>query len=136
MPDVRCDHILWPHPARLPLGCGYTGHCSAPGHEGTQPSDSELKDQCNLGYARCGRLPADRPADAVRYIVSLEGEERIVITYIIERDHAPVDTGCAEYDRAAGAFRVPHADPRIQKQMECYLASYLMRRPAASSSQP
>ena len=135
MPDVRCDDILWAHPARLPLGHGYSGRCAAPGHEGTQPTDAQLKDNCNLGYARsCPRLPAERAADAVRYIVSLEGDERIVITYICERDHAPVEHGSAEYDCVARSFRVPHADPRIHRQLECYLASYLLRRPSARAA--
>ena len=56
----------WPFPQRLPLGAGWMGTCTAPGHEGRRPSDEELKSGCNLGYAKaCSRLPAGRHADAV-----------------------------------------------------------------------
>jgi hypothetical protein len=135
MPQQKCDNILWAHPARLPLGCGYAGCCAAPGHEGAQPSDHELKDFCNLGYAKgCSRLPAERKADAVSFAISLDGEERIVLSYIFERNHAPVELGYAEYDCVTGAFPIPHSDARIQKQLECYLASYLERHPRVSSS--
>jgi hypothetical protein len=130
MPQRKCHDILWPHPARLPLGYGYTGCCAAPGHEGAQPSDLELKDMCNLGYAKgCTRLPAERKADAVRFAVSLDGEERIVIAYVFERDHAPVENGNAEYDCVTSILRVTPSDLPMKKQMECFLASYLERRP-------
>jgi len=47
----------WPFPQRLPLGAGWMGTCTAPGHEGRRPSDEELKSGCNLGYAKaCSRL--------------------------------------------------------------------------------
>src|SRR6185369_15982418 len=65
VPENRCDAELWPHRARLPLGDGYEGHCSAPGHEGALPTQEELKSACNLGNACCERLPADRALDAV-----------------------------------------------------------------------
>ncbi len=64
----------WPFPQRLPLGAGWAGTCTAPGHEGARPSDEELKSGCNLGYAKaCSRLPVERHADAVRFAL---GEER------------------------------------------------------------
>jgi len=130
LPDERRDDILWPHPARLPLGAGFGGCCTAAGHEGARPSDEELKNHCNLGYARCSRLPSERVADAVRYAVALDGDERVVVTWVTERAHAPVECGHVEYDRAAQEFSVAHPDARIQKQVESYLAIYLARRPA------
>jgi hypothetical protein len=133
VPQQKCHDILWSHPARLPLGYGYSGCCAAPGHENTRPSDHELKDLCNLGYAKsCSRIPAERKADAVSFAVSLDGEERIVLAYIFERDHAPVELGYAEYDCLQGTFPIAHPDPGIQKQLECYLASYLERHPRVS----
>ena len=60
MPVQKLDGA-WLHPSRLPLGAGWDGHCSAPGHEGARPSDQELQEFCNLGYAaKCSRLPAER----------------------------------------------------------------------------
>jgi hypothetical protein len=134
LPEHKCHDILWTHPARLPLGYGYTGCCTAPGHEGTHPDDHELKDLCNLGYAKqCSRIPPERKADAVSFAISLDGEERIVLSYIFERNHAPVELGYAEYDCVKRAFPIAHPDAQIQKQLECYLASYLERRPRSSS---
>ncbi len=131
IPSARRDDILWPHPARLPLGAGFGGTCSAPGHEGVIPNDAELKDCCNLGYANCSRLPADRVADAVRFAIALDADDRIVITWLCELGHAPAGAGTVEFDRAAQHFPQPHPDTRIQKQLECYLAQYLERRPRA-----
>ena len=129
IPDVRRDDILWPHPARLPLGAGFGGCCGAPQHAGERPDDDHLRDHCNLGYARCSRLPADRAADSVRYAVALAGAERLVVTYVFEREHAPGQCGHAEYDCREKNFSVPHPDPRIQKQLECYVGEYLARQP-------
>ena len=127
-PRERRDDLLWPFPSRLPLGAGFGGVCAAPGHEGANPTDDELKSACNLGYARCQRLPEPRDSDCVRYIVSLDSRERIVVTWTSERMHAPGRWGFAEYDTAAQRFTQPCPDPRIQKQVECYLDSYLKRR--------
>lgn len=128
VPSERRDDLLWPFPARLPLGAGFGGVCAAPGHEGVTPSDEELKSACNLGYARCERLPEKRESDCVRYVVSLDSRERIVVTWASERGHAPGQHGHAEYDCAARKFTQPCPDLRIQKQVECYLDSYLRRR--------
>ena len=57
MPVEKLENGAWPHPARLPLGGGWSGRCTAPGHEGEIPTQSALEEFCNLGYAaRCGRL--------------------------------------------------------------------------------
>src|SRR6478736_7085140 len=50
----------WPFPARLPLGAGFTGACRA-GVEEITPSETELREFCNIGYAGgCCHMPADR----------------------------------------------------------------------------
>ena len=127
LPNERRDDLLWPFPSRLPLGAGFGGTCSAPGYAGTVPNDDELKSACNLGYARCSRLPQQRDSDCVRYAVSLDASDRIVITWVSERGHAPAQHGSLEYDRAGRRFTQPCPDPRIEKQVECYLDSYLRR---------
>jgi hypothetical protein len=71
MPVAKLENGNWPHPARLPLGVGWSGHCAAPGHEGETPAQDVLQDFCNLGYASgCGWAPAERLWDAVRFAVS------------------------------------------------------------------
>jgi hypothetical protein len=68
MPVEKLEDGNWLHASRLPLGCGWTGHCTAPGHENAAPSPEELRDFCNLGYAEnCGRLPRERAWDSVRF---------------------------------------------------------------------
>lgn len=71
MPLEKLENGAWPHPARLPLGGGWSGRCTVPGHEGEIPTQSALEEFCNLGYAaKCGRLPQDRTWDAVRFVVT------------------------------------------------------------------
>src|SRR5215831_12779157 len=71
MPVEKLEGGNWPHPARLPLGCGWSGHCTAPGHEGEVPTEDVLASSCNLGYASgCGWSPPSREWDAVRFAVS------------------------------------------------------------------
>src|SRR4029077_1726709 len=51
MPVAKLENGNWPHPTRLPLGCGWSGHCTAPGHEDAIPSQDVMQTFCNLGYA-------------------------------------------------------------------------------------
>jgi hypothetical protein len=67
----------------------------------------------------------------VRYAVQQDAGTHIVIAWVRERNHAPGDHGRAKYDCAAAAFVSPHPDRCLQRQMECYLESYLRRRPQA-----
>lgn len=129
MPTERLVSDLWPHRSRLPLGDGFRGVCTAPGQEGAAPADEELKDFCNLGYARrCPRLPPDRHADAVRFIVTQDRDGRIGLYFTSERDHAPRAHGPLAFDRAQRRWVAPHPDPRVQRMAECYLQSYLSRK--------
>ena len=104
--------IGWPFPARLPLGAGFSGTCHA-GIDEVTPSEVELRDFCNMGYADgCPRLPADRCADNVRFAVARDEESRIVLHYVSERFHQPVEYGRLEYDCGIGdAGLLPCAIP-------------------------
>lgn len=94
-----------------------------------QPGDTELRDFCNLGYARrCDKLPASRRADAIRFSVASEKEGEIILRYLCERDHAPVEHGELRYRPATGAWAAAHADAVLQRQAECFVAVYLERR--------
>jgi hypothetical protein len=129
----------WLHPARLPLGGGWKGCCSAPGHEGSQPSDEELHEFCNLGYAaKCSRLPGEREWDAVRFSVARDHGSRLLLWFVCENAHRPAKHGTSEYDVAQGRWTSSPSDPRIQKMMECYVQSYLQRKiqPVTADSVP
>lgn len=128
-PTQKSNEIYWPFPHRLPLGAGFSGCCTAQG-EGTLPSDTELKEFCNIGYARqCQKLPAQPQGDSVRFAIAKDGGDRILLHYSCEREHAPVEHGQLQYDCGAKAWPVPHRDSCIQRQAECYVSTYLERHP-------
>jgi len=129
MPTSKLDDGGWLHPSRLPLGGGWRGQCSAPGHEGVEPTTEELREGCNLGYAAtCQRLPKERTCDAVRFSVARDCGAQLLLWFVCESGHQPAGHGTLEYDLALGRWTSSHPDPRIQKMAECYLQSYLPRR--------
>ena len=126
-PTEKSANISWPFPRRLPLGGGFCGSCMAGGTH--IPDEQELREFCNIGYAReCRRIPAERPSDAIRFAVARDNGDRILLHYSSERDHAPVDHGLLQYNCAARTWPVPHPDACIQRQAECYVSLYLDRR--------
>ena len=154
MPVEQLENGTWPHPARLPLGGGWSGRCTAPGHEGEIPAQRALEEFCNLGYAaRCGRLPLDRAWDAVRFAVTggpqtkggqgspgigvktsdLDSTRRlpnriVQLRYVCERDHQPVEDGRLEFDAGGARWVQRHSDERVQKMAECFMESHLAKR--------
>ncbi len=119
----------WPFPYRLPLGAGWSGTCTAPGHANARPNEEELKSGCNLGYARsCSRLPADRHADAVRFVLGPERGGMRSVLYACERDYLPAGHGELLYQIATDTWQERHSDPRIQRMAECYVQAQLARR--------
>lgn len=129
-PSDRADNIALPHPARLPLGAAWRGSCTAPGGELVQLGAADLEG-CNLGYAHhCLRLPEQRAADAVRFVVSRYSADRLQLQFVLEAKHLPIAHGKLEYDCARSCWTSAHADPVIQKLAECFLRTYLERNPA------
>jgi len=140
MPVSKLENGNWPHPARLPLGCGWSGHCTAPGHEGKTPSQDVVESSCNLGYAStCGWAPPERAWDAVRFAVSAPAADRLSgssaelarelrLRYVCERDHRPIAHGQLLFDLSKAAWIIRHDDLRIQKMAECFLDSYLKKK--------
>jgi hypothetical protein len=122
------------HAGRLPLGCGWNGLCTAPGHEGETPSQEDLREFCNLGYAEgCGRLPREREWDSVRFAArTMSGENghcgRVQVRYICERGHRPAEHGVLEFDVAGARWERPHRDLRVQRMAECFLEAYMEKR--------
>jgi len=128
MPTERTDDLAWIHPSRLPLGTGWTGHCTAPGHEGEVPSDHQIRDCCNLGYASaCPFRPVEREFDSIRFAILRETDQHIMVCYVLEKDHLPAQHGTLAYDKASACLQ-SHPDPRLHKMAECYLASYFLRK--------
>jgi hypothetical protein len=141
MPTAKIEKGNWPHPARLPLGLGWSGHCTAPGHEGQTPAQDVLETFCNLGYASgCSWSPPERLWDAVRFAVSVppgrnEAQDAmtvpvrtLLLRYVCERDHRPVEHGELEFDASRATWLRRHDDARIQKMAECFLDAYLKKK--------
>jgi hypothetical protein len=134
MPTQRCEAELWPFRRRLPLGDGWLGYCAAPGYAGVQPSEEELKEGCNLGYAlKCARLPQERVSDAVRFSVARDQDGKLQLCYVFELAHRPGQRGSLEYDCALGRWLSQHSEARVQHMAECFLGSYLSKRAAVQA---
>ena len=141
MPVAKLENGNWPHPARLPLGAGWSGHCTAPGHEESVPSQGVLESFCNLGYAsNCSWTPQQRFCDSVCFAIAaperksspyttLAAPVRILrVTYVYERDHRPAAQGELEFDLVNSMWLSRHPDAAIQKMAECFLETYLSRK--------
>jgi hypothetical protein len=129
-PKEKCFTVGWAFPGRLPLGAGFSGTCCAVAKAEVAPDDNTLRDFCNLGHAHgCSRMPPQRRADSVRLAVAKDTGERIVLNYVYDLDHLPVEHGQLEYDCAQQCWLATSADACLQRQAECYLAVYLERRP-------
>lgn len=132
MPMEKLVNGTWPHAARLPLGCGWSGHCTASGHEGDVPAQEAQENFCNLGYAAaCGWLPAQRSWDAVRFaVIAQESRARnstIQLHYVCERNHLPIEHGRLTFDGAGAVWMDKHPDHRVQKMAECFLESWMAK---------
>ena len=129
IPTERFDDAGFVHPGRLPLGAGYRGLCGAPGHDGAVPTDEELKQACNLGYARnCSRLPQDRAADAVRFSVLRDRDGQVSLCYVSELNYLPCEQGNLHFEIADRRWTNPHPNRNIQTLAEWFLKSYMERR--------
>jgi len=141
MPMEKLENGTWLHAARLPLGCGWSGQCTAPGHEGVIPSPQELQEFCNLGYAHgCGRLPRERSWDSVRFGARTVGGDgatarRVEVRFVCERGHLPVEYGLLEFDVAEGRWERTHRDGRVQRLAECFLQTYMEKRKSQEAVQ-
>jgi hypothetical protein len=137
MPTARLTNGSWPHPRRLPLGAGWNGHCTAPGHENEIPQAQVIEAFCNLGYANeCAWAPKERAWDAIRFAVLARPKSdvqadkekcstEIRICYVCERDHRPIERGELEFDVQQSIWVRGHRDARLQKMADCFLKSHL-----------
>jgi hypothetical protein len=134
LPMEKLENGNWAHAARLPLGCGWSGQCMAPGYEGVVPLQEELREFCNLGYAEsCTRLPKERAWDSVRFGARTMSDGNggagwVQVHYVCERGHRPAEHGVLEFLAAESRWREPHRDSRMQRMAECFLESYMEKR--------
>jgi hypothetical protein len=135
VPTEKWDGGGWLHPSRLPLGGGWLGYCTAPGHEQSQPGEHEIREFCNLGYAaKCSRLPKERPYDAVRFSVVKDNGSYLLLSFVGEAAHLPIEHHQLEYDTSLQQWTSTYPDSGIQKMAECFVQAYLQRRPEPVSS--
>jgi len=52
----------------------------------------------------------------------------LVLRYVCERNHRPVEHGDLEFDLSQAAWLRRHENLRIQKMAECFLESYLKKK--------
>src|SRR5262250_1084480 len=110
MPTHKAENITWIHPARLPLGAGWMGYCTAPGFEHQLPTDDQLREGCNLGYAAsCPRRPLESQWDSIRFGVIRECSQQLELRFVCEKNHLPADHGMLEYDAATSRWSATHA---------------------------
>jgi hypothetical protein len=120
----------WPHPSRLPLGAGWVGNCRASGQE-LAASDARVREFCNLGYATaCPELPANRDWDAIRFSVARTSGGRIIICFVCELGHAPIEHGKLTFDLVEDIWIDTHSDPRVLTLASSYLHAYRARQSA------
>jgi hypothetical protein len=129
MPVARIDRGDWIHAPRLPLGDPYRGVCHAIEAELFEPAESDLRELCNCGYARgrCSRMPLDSP-DAVRFSVIDDTGGCVKITWVIEKDHAPVEFGTLEYREG----QLSEASPLLTAQALAFVKGYVAEADAKS----
>jgi hypothetical protein len=88
-PRYKLNDDAWDPPARMPLRAAWGGTCRvAPDF---QPAESQLREVCNVGYARgrCGHFPNGELIDAVRFSAGSHGRT----IFVLEKDCAPVRHG-------------------------------------------
>lgn len=129
-PSRRLEIAGWVRPPRLPLGDFFSGACHAKAAETVEPPDSHQRDLCNCGYARgrCDRFPGDQAPDAVRFSVTEDTPARLLVVYVVEKDHAPAEFGTLEYAVDEARLDGPAMSDVLVQQARAFLESYLSRR--------
>jgi hypothetical protein len=133
-PSRRLEIAGWIRPPRLPLGDSFGGACHAHPADIVEPPEARQRELCNCGYARgrCDRFPLDSAGDAVRFSITGETRNRLVVVYVVEKDHAPAEFGTLEYtwvnDVDGAHLDGPPIGEVLSQQARAFLESYLRRR--------
>jgi hypothetical protein len=135
VPSRRLEITGWVRPPRFPLGDPFGGACHANPADVTEPPESHQRELCNCGYARgrCDRFPGDSAADAVRFSVTDDTAARLLVVYVVEKDHAPAEHGTLEYSVADARLDGPYISDVLVQQARAFLESYLHRRARSAS---
>jgi len=125
IPTNTHERELWPHRHWLSLGDGFAGRCSAHAPE-SLCDDETLRSQCNLGYAKCANLPADRSVDAVRFLVQSQDAKILRVRFACERAHRPDSCGELRYDRNSKIW-LDQPDPQLLLLAEAAVCAWIRR---------
>jgi hypothetical protein len=123
--------------ALLPLGALWAGVCRAGAAESGPPEEASVRRLCQLGYARdnCFRFPAnDAGADAVRFTISRDDGQLLLLHYVLERDHHPYAHGSLEYQRGSERLVRAPQNEIVRRQAEAYITSYLRQKEQRAGS--
>lgn len=129
-PSRRLENTDWVRPPRYPLGDLFRGTCHA---SAPDISDGHQDECCNFGYARgrCDRFPGDGAPDAVRFSIIEETPAKLLVVYVVEKDHAPAEFGTLEYAVEDARLDGPVISDVLVQQARAFLESYLSRRAEA-----
>jgi hypothetical protein len=130
VPSRRLEITGWVRPPRFPLGDPFGGACHARPAEVVEPPEARQRELCNCGYARgrCDRFPGNGAADAVRFSVTEDSPARLLVVYVVEKNHAPAEHGTLEYAIADSRLEATHVSDILGQQARAFLESYLSRR--------
>lgn len=130
VPSRRLENAGWVRPPRLPLGDPFGGACHVHPADIVEPPESRQRELCNCGYARgrCDRFPGGDAADAVRFSVTEDSPTRLLVVYVVEKDHSPVEFGTLEYLVADARLDGSVISDVLAQQARAFLESYLRRR--------
>ena len=129
-PSRRLENAGWVRPPRFPLGDPFGGACHARPTEVIEPPEALQRELCNCGYARgrCDHFPGGGAPDAVRFSVTDDTPTKLLVVYVIEKDHAPAEFGTLEYAVADARLDGPPISDVLWHQARAFLESYLRRR--------
>ena len=132
-PSRRLENTVWVRPPRYPLGDLFSGTCHASASNLTEGHHDEC---CNFGYARgrCDRFPGGAAADAVRFSVTDDTPTKLLVVYVVEKDHAPAEHGTLEYAIDESLLNGPKISNILAQQARAFLESYLRRRALSAST--
>jgi hypothetical protein len=135
-PSRRLEISGWVRPPRLPLGDPFGGACHAQPADVIEPPEARQRELCNCGYARgrCDRFPGDGAPDAVRFSVIDETPARLLVVYVLEKDHAPAEFGTLEYAVDDARLDGPRISDILVLQARAFLESYLRRQAGSASA--
>ena len=135
-PFRRLEITGWVRPPRFPLGDPFGGACHAQPGDVLEPPEAQQRELCNCGYARtrCDRFPGGSAADAVRFSVTGDSPARLLVVYVFEKDHAPVEHGTLQYTVADAHLEGPLISEVLAQQARAFVESYLRRRALSASA--